>query len=153
VGADSRGPGGAEGIRAETMITEAEIWLSAQPKQPDGKVNGTLVIEEGQRRGYCICPKPMRQLIDFAEMRLNCKWCGQPETRKSWAFWYADYAQRCEYCGFAIALITPEMYKRPEDRAGQCKSGTSCPFTGRELRYVARPDHVLPSEVQPDTAG
>lgn len=69
-------------------MSEAESWLGAQPKNEKGKVDVALVIAEGRRRGYCICPRPMRQLIDFKG--LTCRWCGMPETEKSWAFWYAE---------------------------------------------------------------
>jgi hypothetical protein len=62
--------------------------VPAQPRLPSGKVDARLLVAEGQRRGYCICPKPMRQMISFDGM--TCTWCGQPETRQSWAFWYGD---------------------------------------------------------------
>ena len=68
------------------LMAEADMWLADQPKLANGKVDIRMVIAEGQRRGYCICPKPMRGLIDFTG--LTCKWCGQPETRQSWEFWY-----------------------------------------------------------------
>jgi hypothetical protein len=68
-------------------VAEADTWVPAQPRLGNGKVDITVVIAEGQRRGYCICPKPMRQMINFDG--LSCSWCGQPETRASWAFWYA----------------------------------------------------------------
>lgn len=67
-------------------MSEAESWLAAQPKTDNGKVSIFLVIREGQARGYCICPKPLRQLIVFDGW--TCQWCHQPETRQSWAFWY-----------------------------------------------------------------
>lgn len=69
-------------------MSEAESWIAAQPKTPQGKVSIFLVINEGQARGYCICPKPLRQLINFEGLR--CQWCHQPETRASWDFWYDD---------------------------------------------------------------
>jgi hypothetical protein len=69
-------------------MSEAEGWIKEQPKLANGKVDVRLLIVEGQRRGYCICPKPMRQMIDFDG--LTCSWCDQEETRKSWAFWYGD---------------------------------------------------------------
>ncbi len=80
------------------MPVEAESWLAAQPKMPNGKVDGRLLVTEGQRRGYCICPRPLRSMIDFspesfAEAGLPpmvCGLCGQPDTRQSWAFWHQD---------------------------------------------------------------
>jgi len=74
-------------------MSEADVWVPAQSKNDKGKVSVELLIAEGQRRGYCICPKPMRQMINFDG--LTCSWCEQPETRQSWAFWYApDEDQR-----------------------------------------------------------
>ncbi|HEY2309450.1 MAG TPA: hypothetical protein VGI05_26530 [Streptosporangiaceae bacterium] len=67
-------------------MSEAESWLAGQPKTEHGKVSVFLLIAEGQQRGYCICPKPLRQLIVFDGW--SCQWCHQPETRESWAFWY-----------------------------------------------------------------
>jgi hypothetical protein len=67
-------------------MSEAETWIATQPKQPNGKVDVALVIAEGKRRGYCICPKPMRQMINF--QGLTCSLCGQPETLESHDFWY-----------------------------------------------------------------
>jgi hypothetical protein len=76
-------------------MSEAETWLNQQPKLPNGKVDIRLIIAEGIRRGYCICPKPMRQLIDLTVEGnpdlpgpLTCKWCSQPETKDSYRFWY-----------------------------------------------------------------
>jgi hypothetical protein len=77
-------------------MSEAEQWLAGQPKLDNGKVDVRLVIAEGLRRGYCICPKPFRQMIDFTAegnnfpAPLTCKWCDQPETRQSWEFWYGS---------------------------------------------------------------
>lgn len=75
-------------------MAEADSWIPAQPKNAKGLVDVELVIAEGQRRGYCICPRPLRRMIDFSKWldgkQLFCKWCGQPETRESWAFWYAE---------------------------------------------------------------
>ena len=77
-------------------MSEAETWLAAQPKNTVGKVDISVVIAEGQARGYCICPKPLRQMIDLTaegngvDTPLTCKWCEQPETRGSWQFWYGD---------------------------------------------------------------
>lgn len=68
------------------MSIEAEEWIAAQEKLVTGKVDIRILIDEGQRRGYCICPKPMRQIIDFKGM--TCKWCEMPETQGSWDFWY-----------------------------------------------------------------
>ena len=70
------------------MAAEAEAWIAAQPKQENGKVDGRLLVAEGQRRGYCICPKPIRRMVDFSG--LTCTWCGQPDTRQSWEFWYGE---------------------------------------------------------------
>lgn len=70
------------------MSAEAETWIAAQPKKGNGKVDITIVIAEGRRRGYCICPKPMRQLINFQGRA--CSWCGQPESEQSWTFWYGE---------------------------------------------------------------
>lgn len=67
-------------------MAEAEAWIAAQPKLENGKVDLQLVMAEGRRRGYCICPKPMRQMINFDGF--DCAWCEQPETRASWEFWY-----------------------------------------------------------------
>jgi hypothetical protein len=72
-------------------MAEAESWLAAQPKLPNGKVDGRLLITESERRGYCICPRPLRRMISFAG--LTCKWCLQPETDESWAFWYGPDPQ------------------------------------------------------------
>lgn len=69
-------------------MPEAERWLAEQPKLANGKVDITLVIAEGKSRGYCICPKPLRQLINVDGF--TCQWCGETETRSSWAFWYAE---------------------------------------------------------------
>jgi len=77
-------------------MSEAETWLAGQPRNDAGKVDISLVITEGRRRGYCICPKPLREVIDFTvednpglmDKPLTCTWCGQPETRGSWEFWY-----------------------------------------------------------------
>jgi hypothetical protein len=67
-------------------MTEAEQWLAAQPKNSKGKVDITVVIAEGRKRGYCICPIPMRQMISFDG--LIHQWCGMPDTNQSWEFWY-----------------------------------------------------------------
>lgn len=69
-------------------MTEAERWLTEQPKNEKGKVDVRLVIAEGLRRGYCICPKPLRQMIDFRGHQ--CSMCGQLETIESWQFWYKE---------------------------------------------------------------
>jgi hypothetical protein len=77
-------------------VSEAEGWILAQPRNENGKVDILIVIAEGKKRGYCICPKPMRQMIDFTAegnpgllaKALTCTWCEQPETRASWEFWY-----------------------------------------------------------------
>jgi len=112
-------------------VPEAETWLAAQPRLANGKVDVRLLIAEGQRRGYCICPKPLRQLVNFDGFR--CAWCMQPETRASSEFWYGDAERpapdplvgkviicpRCGtpsantgdiregYCGFCHAWTTP----------------------------------------------
>jgi hypothetical protein len=70
-------------------MVEAEIWLKKQPKNTKGKVDIRLVIEEGKKRGYCICPKPMRQMINMNGM--ICALCLMPESKESWKFWYAAY--------------------------------------------------------------
>lgn len=69
-------------------MSEADTWVPAQEKNEDGKVDLRVLIAEGQARGYCICPKPMRQLINFDGY--TCSWCKQAETRESWKFWYGD---------------------------------------------------------------
>lgn len=77
---------------------EAETWLAEQPRKPgtrtadnpDGKVDIAVLIQEGRRRGYCICPRPLRQVVDVRG--LTCKWCDQPETDDSWRFWYGSPA-------------------------------------------------------------
>lgn len=74
------------------MMTEAEEWLNAQPKLENGKVDILLVIAEGQTRGYCICPKPMRDMINFTG--LTCAWCGMEETIGSYNFWYREIENR-----------------------------------------------------------
>jgi hypothetical protein len=75
-------------------MSEAAEFLAAAPKMPNGKVDVLHLIEEGQKRGYCICPKPMRQMVSFDG--LVCTWCGMVETRQSWAFWYDDNWSRPE---------------------------------------------------------
>jgi hypothetical protein len=67
-------------------VSEAESWLAAQPKNDKGKVDITVVIAEGKRRKYCICPRPMRAIIKLDG--LTCRWCLMPETAESHAFWY-----------------------------------------------------------------
>ena len=67
-------------------FTEAEEWIAAAPKNDAGKVELDQVIAEGISRGYCICPKPLRQMINFDS--LTCAWCQLTETRDSWRFWY-----------------------------------------------------------------
>ena len=67
-------------------MSEADHWLETQPRNASGKVEVSLLIAEGKRRGYCICPKPLRQLVDFSG--LTCSWCLMPETRQSWQFWW-----------------------------------------------------------------
>lgn len=53
-------------------------------------------------------------------------------------------AERCTYCGFGVLPITDIL---PITDGILCKSGSSCPFTGKALRFVARPDQVpLPCE-------
>lgn len=79
-----RGSASCRGWRCD--VAEAETWIAEQPKNDLGKVDITVVMAEGRRRGYCICPKPMRQIISFDG--LTCTWCGMPETRQSWEFWY-----------------------------------------------------------------
>jgi hypothetical protein len=69
-------------------MIEAETWLADQPKNDKGKVPIQLVIAEGISRGYCICPKPLRQVINMEGM--TCTICGQRETRDSWRFWYGE---------------------------------------------------------------
>lgn len=73
--------------------SEAYQWMSAAPKQANGKVSILLLIEEGKRRGYCICPIPFRQFIDIREFGTH-GWCEQPETPESWKFWYGKRDQR-----------------------------------------------------------
>jgi hypothetical protein len=69
-------------------MPEAERWLAEQPKLPNGKVDIRLLVAEGQKRGYCICPVPMRQMINVDG--LTHQWCGMRESRESWKFWYGD---------------------------------------------------------------
>lgn len=69
-------------------MSEAESWLAQQPKNAKGKVDIAVVIAEGRRRGYCICPRPLRQMIDFSG--LTCNWCMMPDTRESWSFWHCS---------------------------------------------------------------
>lgn len=69
-------------------MVEAEQWLNAQTKDENGKVAIAVVIKEGKKRGYCICPRPMRQMINFSG--LTCAWCEMPETNQSWDFWYKE---------------------------------------------------------------
>jgi hypothetical protein len=71
------------------MAAEVESWLAAQEKLPNGKVDGHLLIAEGKKRGYCICPKPMRQMISFDGMQ--CTNCQMTETRGSWEFWHGNH--------------------------------------------------------------
>lgn len=78
-------------------MTRAAAWFLEQPKNADGKVDGKLLVAEGRRRGYCVCPKPMRQMIDFTmegnpglSEPFTCAWCEQPETRQSREFWYLE---------------------------------------------------------------
>jgi hypothetical protein len=75
---------GTGGIR--NMTTEAEQWLTAQPKNTRGKVDILLVVMEGVARGYCICPKPLREMVNFQGLR--CSDCLQLETQGSYDFWY-----------------------------------------------------------------
>lgn len=70
-------------------MTEFEKWVAEQPKSPiTGKVDGRLLLNESHKRGYCVCPKPMRQMISFED--LTCADCMQQETRQSWEFYYKD---------------------------------------------------------------
>jgi hypothetical protein len=69
-------------------MAEAAAWIDAQPKLANGKVDARLLIAESVRRGYCVCPKPMRQIINVDG--LTCAWCDQKETRQSWEFWYGE---------------------------------------------------------------
>ncbi len=76
-------------------MSEAERWLAAAPKLANGKVDVMLLVAEGRERGYCICPKPMRQMIDLTVEGnpgmagpMTCTDCEQPEMRASWEFWY-----------------------------------------------------------------
>lgn len=78
-------------------MSEVESWLAEAPKLANGKVDVMLLVKEGRRRGYCICPKPMRQMIDFSQegnpgmpSPMTCTNCLQPEMRASWEFWYGQ---------------------------------------------------------------
>ena len=77
-------------------MTGLEKWAATQPRNADGKVDARLLIPESQRRGYCVCPKPFRQVIDFSAEGnglaepLRCVHCDQPETRESYDFWYRE---------------------------------------------------------------
>lgn len=70
-------------------MPEVEGWLAAQPKLADGKVDITLLIAEAKRRGYCLCPIPMAQMIDFKEFGIH-SWCNQPYMDESWEFWFKN---------------------------------------------------------------
>ena len=96
-------------------MAEAESWLAAAPKLANGKVDVQLLIAEGQRRGYCICPKALRQLITFEGYR--CTWCGQVETSQSWAFWY----DRDDGGRVIICPVCESVSANPNDiREGYC---------------------------------
>lgn len=106
-------------------MSEAESWLEQQPKTDNGKVSIMLVIAEGQRRGYCICPKPLRQLIAFDGY--TCQWCHQPETRASWEFWYDEPPKAgsrviiCPAC-YSVSANTNDIR---EGYCGRCHAWTS----------------------------
>ncbi len=77
-------------------MSEFARWAAEQPKTEKGQIDARLLIDESKRRGYCVCYRPMRQLVDFSSgweefftEPLTCKWCHQPETKGSWEFWYA----------------------------------------------------------------
>jgi hypothetical protein len=74
-------------------MAEADEWVPAQEKLPNDKVSIQVLIAEGQRRGYCICPKPLRQMIDFKGLG-SCSWCGQIEKTESWEFWYGEWPKK-----------------------------------------------------------
>lgn len=106
--------------------TEAETWLEHAPKQPNGKVSIFVVIAEGQRRGYCICPKPLRQLIVFDGW--TCSWCHQPETADSHRFWYGEAPPKagsrviiCPRC-YSVSANTNDIR---EGFCGHCHDWTS----------------------------
>lgn len=67
-------------------VAEVVAWLAAQPKTIDGKVDIQIVVAEGRKRGYCICPRPLREIVNF--QGLTCKWCLMPEMQASYDFWY-----------------------------------------------------------------
>lgn len=70
-------------------MKQCEVWLADQPRdEVTGKVDGRLLVQESKRLGYCVCPRALRQMVNFAGLR--CMWCEQPETEASWAWWYAD---------------------------------------------------------------
>lgn len=70
------------------MTTEAQRWLATMPSGPQMFASVQTFIDEGRRRGYCICPRERRWLV-FPRVVLTCGICGQPETRCSYDFWYA----------------------------------------------------------------
>lgn len=61
-------------------------WMSHQAFQENGKIDGALLIEESKKRGYCVCPRSIRRMVDFSGM--TCGWCEQPESKDSWRFWH-----------------------------------------------------------------
>jgi hypothetical protein len=69
-------------------MPEIEQWLAAAPKLDNGKVDGALLIDESRRRGYCVCPRELRRVINFEGF--TCRFCGQRETDESWRFWYGE---------------------------------------------------------------
>jgi hypothetical protein len=90
---------------------EAESWLAAQPKNDKGKVPLGVVIAESKRRGYCICPKPMRQLINITG--LKCSWCFMTETNESSEFWYG----RGPAAAPAVEAVAEGQRPAPPDHA------------------------------------
>lgn len=71
------------------MITRAIIWMGNAPKHPQThKISLEYLYAECRRYGYCICPKPLRALVDFTG--LNCTNCGMPEKQESRDFWYEE---------------------------------------------------------------
>jgi hypothetical protein len=68
--------------------SEAMAMIQTMPKLDNGnKVDGSLFIEVSKEKGYCVCPRVIREVISFDGFR--CVWCNQTETRQSWEFWYA----------------------------------------------------------------
>jgi hypothetical protein len=84
-------------VPPEYLGTEFGAWLVDKPLNETGKVDGRLLLEESRSRGYCVCPRDIRRMIDFSG--LTCGWCGQPEARASWEFYYLHFLPTTELAG------------------------------------------------------